>query len=233
MEGWIAFARGPMFRAALVFMVLGLVRHAVMTIWEMRRIVRRAGDKTIPYRKVLIATVKWLLPVGKIHQRLPYSLTTLVFHVSVVIVPLFLAGHIALWAAGTGVSWPAISNGLADILTIAAVVTALLLVVERAAAADSRVLSRFQDYVIPLLIAVPFASGFLVRHPAWNLLPLDAALLVHVVSANFLLILIPLTKLSHMILMPATPLVSELAWHFPPDAGQRVGVALGKAEQPI
>jgi nitrate reductase gamma subunit len=232
-EGWIAFARGPMFRAALAFMLLGLARHAVLTIWEMRRAYRRAGDKTIPYRKVFLATLMWLLPAGKLRQRLPYSLTTLVFHVAVIVVPLFLAGHIALWAAGTGVSWPAIANGLADILTIAAVVAALLLVVERAAAADSRVLSRFQDYAIPLLIAVPFASGFVVRHPAWNPFSLDAALLVHVLSANLLLILIPLTKLSHMVLLPTTQMVSELAWHFPPDAGRKVGIVLDKAEQPI
>ena len=110
---------------------------------------------------------------------------------------------------------------------------ALLLVVERAAAADSRVLSRFQDYAIPLLIALPFASGFLVRHPAWNPLSLDGALLVHVMSANLLLILIPLTKLSHMILLPTTQMVSELAWHFPPDAGRKVGIVLDKAEQAI
>ena len=41
MEGWIAFARGPMFRAALAFMLLGLARHAVLTIWELRRADRR------------------------------------------------------------------------------------------------------------------------------------------------------------------------------------------------
>jgi hypothetical protein len=232
-EGWIAFARGPMFRAALAFMLLGLARHVVLTLWEMRRACRRAGDKTIPYRKVIAATLRWLFPVGKLGQRLPYGLTTLVFHITVLVVPLFLAGHIALWAAGTGLSWPAISNGLADILTVAAVATALLLVVERAAAADSRVLSRFQDYAIPLLIALPFASGFLVRHPAWNPFSLDAVLLAHVLSANLLLILIPLTKLSHMVLLPSTQIVSELAWHFPPDAGRQVGIVLDKVEQPI
>ena len=43
----------------------------------------------------------------------------------------------------------------------------------------------------------------------------------------------PLTKLSHMILMPFTQLVSELAWHFPPDAGTRVAVTLGKENEPI
>jgi len=222
-----------MFRAALVFMVLGLVRHAVLTVWAMRRIVRRAGDKAIPYRKVLATTVRWLLPAGALRQRWPYSLTTLAFHVSIIVVPVFFAGHIALWAAGIGVSWPAISNGLADVLSIVALATGLLLVVERSAAADSRVLSRFQDYALPLLIVLPFATGLLVRHPTWCPVSADTALLVHVVSANVLLILIPVTKLSHMILLPATQLVSELAWHFPPDAGQKVGVMLGKTEQPI
>jgi hypothetical protein len=232
-DGWIAFARGPMFRAALVFMVLGLARHAVLTVWELRRLVRRAGDKTIPYRKVLAATARWLFPVGKIGQRWPYSLTTLAFHVSIIVVPVFLAGHIALWKAGTGVSWPAISNGLADVLSIVAVATGILLVVERLAATDSRALSRFQDYALPLLVALPFATGLLVRHPVWNPLSADTALLLHVVSANLLFVLIPVTKLSHMILLPATQLVSELAWHFPPDAGRQVGVMLGKVEQPI
>ena len=37
-----------------------------------------------------------------------------------------------------------------------------------------------------------------------------------------LIFLVPLTKLSHMILMPFTQLVSELAWHWPPKAGSQV-----------
>jgi hypothetical protein len=52
-------------------------------------------------------------------------------------------------------------------------------------------------------------------------------------SANLLLVLIPLTKLSHMVLLPATQLVTELAWHFPPDAGSKVAVSLGKESEPI
>ena len=48
-----------------------------------------------------------------------------------------------------------------------------------------------------------------------------------------ILILIPLTKLSHMILLPVTQLVSELAWHFPPDAGSKVAATLKKEGEPI
>ena len=70
-------------------------------------------------------------------------------------------------------------------------------------------------------------------HPALNPLPFEATLLAHVLSANLLLVLIPLTKLSHMILLPITQLVSELAWHFPPDAGSKVAVTLKKQSEPI
>jgi nitrate reductase gamma subunit len=214
-------------------MVLGLIRHAVVTVIELRRMVSRAGNKDVAYRQVFAATMKWLFPVGQLRQRFLFSVTSFVFHVAIIVVPIFLAGHIALWESGTGLSWPAISNGLADILTLAAIATALLLVLQRAVARDSRALSRFNDYALPLLIAVPFVSGFLVMHPTWNPFSFNAVLLVHIMSANILMILIPVTKLSHMVLLPATQLVSELGWHFTPDAGRKVGLDLGKEGQPI
>lgn len=232
-EAWIVFARGPLFRTALAFMILGLSRHAIATIWESVAIIHRAGDKSIPWPQVLGATLKWLLPVGQITSRVLFGLTTLAFHVSIIVVPIFLAGHIELWERGIGLSYTAIPNSVADVLTIVAIVTAGLLALERAAARDSRALSRFQDYALPLLVAAPFATGFLVMHPDWNPFSRETAFLMHVLSADVLLILIPLTKLTHMVLLPATQLISELAWHFPPDAGTKVAVTLGKEREPV
>lgn len=233
MESWIELARGPLFRAALTFAVLGLARHAVLTVLEIRATLRRASDKRMPWRQLARTTLSWLLPAGRLRQRLPYSLTTLTFHVAIIVVPVFLAGHIALIEASVGLSWPALGPAAADALTLVAVATALLLVVQRAGARDSRALSRAQDYVIPLLVALPFASGFLVVHPAWNPFPYHATLLTHLLSADLLLVLVPVTKLSHLVLLPATQVVSEAAWHFPAHAGRLVGAALGREEQPI
>lgn len=233
METLLQWLRGPVFWAALTFLILGLTRHVAMTVWGIARAAQRAGDKSFPYGKVFAATMKWLFPAGQLKNRLLFSLTSLVFHVAIILVPIFLAGHIALWERGIGLSWPALPNGLATVLTIAAVATAIALVLQRVASRDTRVLSRFQDYALPLLVALPFASGFLVMHPAWNPISRDLALLIHVLSADTLLFLIPLTKLNHMVLLPTTQLVSELAWHFPPDAGTRVAVALDKANEPI
>lgn len=233
METWLQWARGPVFLLAFSFMALGLIRHVVLTAWEMARAVRRAGDKNIPYGQLIVATLKWLLPVGKLRSRLLFGLTTLAFHITILLVPIFLAGHIALWARGLGVSWPALPNQAADVLTLLAIFTAVALVLQRALARDTRALSRFQDFALPLLVALPFASGFLVMHPSISPVSHEAAMLVHVMSANLLLVLIPVTKLSHIALMPSVQLVTEIAWHWPPDAGSKLGVTLGKEEEPV
>jgi len=233
MEAWVEWARGPAFVFAFTFMLLGLLRHAALTFWEVIRVMRRAGDKSLPYRQVFVTTIKWLFPVSKIKNRFFFSLTSILFHIAILIVPIFLAGHIALWARGLGISWPAISNPAADVLTILAVVTAIALVIQRLAARATRALSRSQDYALPLIIAVPFVSGFLLMHPAINPFSYLATLFVHVMSANLVLVLIPITKLSHAVLIPGVQAVSEVAWHWPPDAGSKLAADLGKEEEPI
>jgi hypothetical protein len=233
MDAWLHWARGPLFWSALAFMLLGLVREVGLITWGAIRTWRRAGDRRIPTRQVVAATLKWLLPVDRLRNRWPYSVTTFVLHVAVIVVPLFLAGHIALWKKGIGLSWPALPNTVATTLTLVAIVAAAAVVVQRASFRVTRSLSRFQDYALPLLLALGFASGFLVMHPAWNPFAADPTLLTHVLVGDALLFLVPLTKLSHMILLPFTQLVSELAWHFPPDAGKRVGLTLGKENEPV
>ena len=132
-----------------------------------------------------------------------------------------------------GISWPALPNALATTLTLIVVAASIALVLQRAAARDSRVLSRFQDYALPLFIVVPFLSGFLVMHPGLNPFDYEPTLLVHVMSGNLVLVLIPLTKLSHMALLPSVQLISEAAWHWPSHSGSRVGEMLGKQGDPV
>jgi nitrate reductase gamma subunit len=233
MEAWLEWARGPAFIFSFTFMVLGLARHVLLTAAEMYRTLRRAGDPSLAYSKLARATLEWLVPVGKIRSEALYSVTSILFHIAILIVPVFLAGHIALWTRGLGLSWPAIPSEVADVLAIVAVVTAVALLVQRVSARATRSLSRFQDYALPPLIAVPFVTGFLAMHPATNPFAYEAVLFVHVMSANLIFVLIPTTKLSHAVLIPSVQFVSELGWKWPADSGSRVAAALGKEEAPV
>jgi nitrate reductase gamma subunit len=233
MESWLQWARGPAFIFSISFMILGLARHIGLTLWEIHRVWRRAGDKNLPCRQILWSTLQWFFPIGKIRQNPLFSATSILFHAAILIVPLFLAGHIELWHQSAGLSWPSIPNTIADVLTVAAILTAIALVIERLSAKPTRALSRFGDYALPAIIAVPFVSGFMVLHPAFNPFSYSGILFIHVMSANLIMVLIPITKLAHAALLPAVQLVAELGWHWPSDAGSKLAVALGREEAPL
>ena len=154
MHAWLEWARGPVFVFCFSFMVLGLARHVGLTLWETARIMRHAGDKSLPLAAIGRATLGWLFPVNTIVREAWFTVTSVLFHVALIIVPVFLAGHVALWARGTGLRWPAISNDVADVLTILAVVTAVGLAVQRLTARATRAITKPSDHLLLLALAV-------------------------------------------------------------------------------
>jgi len=233
MESFIEWARGPLFRFAFIIMVLGLLRHWLMTVIGVRRAMHQAADKVLPYKAIYRATLSWLFPINKLKERPFYTLTSIIFHIGLILVPIFYAAHVLLWQRGLGVSWPYFPQLLADVLTITTIITAFMLFFARVFDPATRALSRFQDYTLPPLLAIPFLTGFLASHPAMSPFSYNSMILVHVLSANLVMFLVPFTKMSHAILVPSTQLVSEVGWHFPADAGERVAVVLQKENQPI
>jgi nitrate reductase gamma subunit len=206
----------------------------VLNIINIRMLLSRAADRNVPVRTVARETVRWLFPYKKAYRhRLAFSIVSLLFHVAVIFTPIFLGAHIVLVERSLGVSWPAMSQGLADILTVTAVATALILLIQRIAARATRALSRVQDFALPAIIAVPFITGFLAMHPSMNPVPYHTTMFLHVMSANLIFVLIPFTKLSHVVLFPTTQLISELGWHFDPDSGTKVAAALAKENEAI
>jgi nitrate reductase gamma subunit len=233
METWLEFARGPLFRFAIVFMILGLARHVALTVLGIVRIVRRTDDKAIPWRQAIAETLGWLVPFGRLRQRAAYSITSVVFHVGLILVPIFLAGHILLIRRSLGFGWPALPPLLADGLTLLTVAAGLGLIAGRLFSRESRALTGPADIGILALLVVLFLSGFAAAHPWLNPVGYNATMLVHVLAGNLLLILIPLTKLVHCALLPASQIVAEAAWRFPPEAGEQVVRALNRENEPI
>jgi len=235
LEPLTELARGPLFKLALLIMAAGLLRAFILQIWELGWAWGRAGDQVIRWPEVIKRSLVWLLPwryLGPEARRL-YNLTSFVFHVGIILVPVFLAGHVALWEQGLGIAWVTLPPTLADVLTVLTVLAILLLLVGRGANAGSRKLSKAQDWILPILCLIPFVSGFLVLHP--RLSPIDPLLvyLVHMLSGELLMILVPFTKLVHIVLFWFNRSSSELGWRFVPGAGERVRATLGKEGQGV
>jgi len=234
MELWLEWARGPAFRFAFVVMLLGLARLVVLNVLGLITLMRQAQDKNVPVRTVLRETLRWLFPFSKVPKpQLLFTSASFIFHICIIVIPLFLGAHILLWEKGLGVGWPAMDQLWADIMTLVAVATSLILVGRRLSARATRALSRVQDYLLPLIIATPFVTGYLAMHPSINPFNYSSTMFLHVMGGNLIFLLIPFTKLSHVVLFPTTQVVSEMGWHLVADSGRRVALALGKEGEAI
>lgn len=234
MDAVLDFARGPLFRFTFAIMMLGLLRLLILDIVGTVEAYRRAGDKTMPWRLVIRRSLAWFIPVNRVfHNRPVYSLFSILFHVGLILVPIFLYAHIQLWAGEVGISWRALPEIAADILTINTVAFALLLFIGRVSKRTSSFLSRRQDYFWPLLLSVPFITGFICANLGVGLTAYRIFMLVHVLSAELIFVLIPFTKIAHCVLMPLSQLVCTMGWKFPPDTDDKICTTLDKKGAPV
>ena len=227
-------ARGPFLYLAFAVLILGALRQWGLTIAEVIRAYRVAGDQKIPWQWMFKKSLGWIVPVNALRgARVLFTIASAVFHVGMLLVPLFLAGHIALVKKGIGLAWPALPAAAADGLTIAALAGLGVILLYRLFDKAARFLSTAQDYALLALCIVAFVSGYFVAHPAQNPLPFNLMYLFHLLSAELILIVLPFSKLCHALLFPSTRIVWELGWHFVPGGGDKVRVALGKAGEPV
>jgi nitrate reductase gamma subunit len=225
MEQWIEFARGPLFAFTFLVMVLGLTRQVVIQIYSL---VLSKGRRlqNAPWRRIAADAASWIIPVRHlIKGTIFFSIVSFLFHIGAILVPLFLADHIVLWEALLGISLPRLGRTTADTLTVFTIVCLFLLLGCRLFIARLRSMSRPVDYLLLLAILFPFVSGFLASHPGVNPVSWQLAMLVHLLSAEVLFVLIPFTKLAHVVLF-VFDRISAVHWQLRPGAGDKVAEAL-------
>lgn len=222
MDQLLTFAKGPLFCFCFLVMVLGLVRIGLLSIFDLIRAVRKAGDKNVPYQQLIKDTVLGLVPY---REDAVFGWTSFMFHVGLVAVPIFLLDHILIWRGLLGISWPSLPKLATDVLTLTTIATGLVLLGYRLFTRNGRFLSTPMDHALLCLLVLLFATGFIASRP-YSPIPHDAAMLIHVLCGNAIFVLIPFTKLAHCLLYPLLRVSSNIAWRFPPRAGEDVNVAL-------
>jgi len=147
----------------------------------------------------LKSVLYWLLPWGSasMRQQPVFSFVAFIFHITLLAVPLFLNAHNILWDESWGISLWSLPDSLSDVMTIILLVSIIFLVLRRIVRREVRILTEPWDFVLLGLTALPFLTGFLAYHQVG---PYELLMILHVLTGEVLLILIPFTKLSHMVL---------------------------------
>ncbi len=141
----------------------------------------------------------WLVPWGSASMRNQpvFTLVCFVFHLCLLAVPIFLFAHNALWYEAFGVRIWSMSDRLADILTMVFLGALIFLLLRRLIRPEVRILTTAWDYTLLLLTGLPFLTGFLAYHQVGDY---QTMMILHLVFAHLLLILIPFSKLGHLLL---------------------------------
>lgn len=124
------------------------------------------------------------------------TIVTSVFHVFLILVPLFLLGHNILLNQSWGLSLWSLPESITDILTLVVLICVAFFLGRRLFLSRVRVITSLYDYAILLIALAPFLTGYLAYHQWFHY---DTVMTVHVLAGEVMLITIPFTKLGHML----------------------------------
>jgi nitrate reductase gamma subunit len=225
MDCWLDIARGPLLAVSLLVMALGLGRLVLLQLYEL--VIRKGFRlRQVSWRRVTLDSLSWAVPWRHLVRGTIFiSATSILFHVGAILVPLFCGSHIELWEEFLGIGLPSLGRGVADAMTLSTIGTCVLLLGYRTVIKRARDLSRPSDYVILIMVLLPFLSGYLASHPHVSPLPWGGMFLIHILTAEALMIAIPFTKLSHIVLF-AFDRLSAVHWQLRPGAGEKAAEAL-------
>jgi nitrate reductase gamma subunit len=191
------FARGPLAWLAFGICIAGVLIRLGLIFNGSKKLNRMHPGKSLPGGMKSI--LRGMIPFGLQYMRKNpiFSLVTIVFHLCVVLTPIFLLAHIVLVYESWQLQWASLPDGLADAMAATAIAGTLFFAIRRLIQKEVKQVSRPFDCLLLAVIAGIFLSGMCAYHH-WG--PYRPMLITHILLGEFLLVMIPFSKLFHMIL---------------------------------
>jgi nitrate reductase gamma subunit len=196
--------RGPLVWISFLVFILGSV-YQVLRFYRLTRQVPPAPRELPPVQDapVMVQTFDgacrlWLGQVKRtIAGTSPVTIAvSTVFHVCLLVTPLFVLGHNALLDLSWGVSLFSFSEATTDTMTLVLLACAGYFLVRRMMVPRVRAITTPYDYVVLCLAVMPFLTGYMAYH---HLGDYRTVMILHMLFGELMLMAIPFTKLVHMI----------------------------------
>jgi len=190
-------ARGPVAGLALIVFVVGsFLRIGRLLVWGTKA---KVVSPAIAAKGGLRAIFRGLIPFGATYMRRKPVFTgiTFLFHLGVLITPVFLLAHTVLLYESWQIEWWSLPDVTADTMTLVVVAATLFFFIRRLTVPQVNQVTRPIDILLLFLILICFLSAFLAYH---QLGPYHPLLVLHVISGDILLLVFPFSRLFHMIL---------------------------------
>jgi len=173
------------------------------SVYKIRELVLMAKKEKVVFpfislKYALRSLLHWVIPFASVNWRKRWVITTVtfLFHIGLVLLPIFLLAHNVLIYESWGISWWTVPEGLSDLIAIGVMGCCLFFFLRRIFAPEVKFVATGDDFLFLLVAFLPFLTGFLAYHQ-W-LLPYKTMVILHMLFGEIMLIAIPFTRLGHM-----------------------------------
>ncbi|MBF0480850.1 MAG: nitrate reductase [Desulfovibrionaceae bacterium] len=197
MDALYTLATGPLLMFSFAVFALGAAARVAL-------FVRLARRKDLPVLQgfqphwAARSILHWLIPANVTAKASPFVTGFgFLFHISFLACAVFCQAHVVLIDAAWSLSWWTLPDQAADLLAQAFLAAAAFFAARRLLIPVVRTLTTPADWLVLAIAVAPMLTGLLAARQIgdYNLM-----ITLHALAGNLLLLAIPFTKLSHMIL---------------------------------
>ncbi len=192
---------GPLAWAAFAIFIGGMLAKFIYLTY----LAKKKDPTVFAYlstKHVIRSWFMWSVPFVAKNWRLRplFTVVTFAFHISLLAAPIFLMAHVMMWSEGVlGISFWTLPDQVADWMTVIVIVCCVYFAVRRMIVPEAKYVTDIKDFLMLILVALPFITGFLAYHQIGDY---KVMIILHIVSGEVWLAMIPFTWLGHMILGP-------------------------------
>jgi len=198
--GLAEMIRGPLAWAAFLICGVGMVFQCRLMLRMTRKI---DAPRQVAIKAPDIPTFVGRLTGGLVFLRVSVlgtksymAVISFIFHVCLMATPLLVLGHNVLLDTRFGFSFISLSGSATDTLTIIVLFCGGFFLLRRLFVRRVRAISGPSDFILLAAAIGPFLTGFFAYH---NIFDYNQMIMLHILSAEILLVMIPFSKFSHMI----------------------------------
>jgi len=196
------FVSGPLVWLAFIVFIGGCL-YRLITLMVLVHKKEKFIYSYMSWKYSLRSIVRWSTPFATENMRRHPAMTIVayVFHVCLILTPIFLLAHVTLVDESWDLSWWTLPDTLAAIMTLLVIGACVFFLVRRLVNPEVQYVTSASDYILLTIVAAPFITGFLVYYQWFGY---QTLLILHILSGEIMLVAIPFTRLSHMLFAPLT-----------------------------
>lgn len=185
-----SYIEGPLLQLSFLIFAAGIVVRLSLYTYSIIRSHKNTGLK---WSLSLSGFKRFWLPFRgmALLKRSLASLPQYVFHLCLIIVPIWTLGHVTLWEESRlGWSWTSLPDKWSDVMTLVVIFLAGWFLVRRIVLLMAYREGHISDCLLIVITALPFVTGYFLTHgsPGFIPIPADDMWTIHVLSGEIILV---------------------------------------------